>query len=455
MCELSCLNLDNPTPVIRSFKQLLPGLKITPISKSIILGSPIAAQGVKSELKSKLAALKRMISRLNLIDPHQAFVQLRHSFAIPKMYHLLRSAPTFRQVKLLKEYDDLIRDSMKEITNVDFSDNAWSQASLPVRFGGLGIRKAMDVALPCYISSALTATPLVEAIISSVTDLAAFEVSAEIEKWRAEGPDLIAPVGDFRLKQRYWDLPLIEQEQRSLLDKAENQFARARLLATAQPESGAWANAIPVPNLGTQMSPEELRIAIALRTGSKVCEKHKCRCGRMVDEYGFHQLSCRFSEGRIPRHTALNDIIFRALKASANPAILEPTGLDRDRGTRPDGITIYPFSRGKALSWDATCVNTYAESAVNDTACTAGKAAKHAEDRKRLTYPHLTRLYRFEPIAIETSGTFGPTTKVIISEIGKRISEKSGDARETTWLKQRLSIAVQRGNAISILSQAK
>ena len=210
---------------------------------------------------------------------------------------------------------------------------------------------------------------------------------------------------------------------------------------------------IPVPNLGTQLSPEELRIAIALRTGSKVCEKHRCRCGKIADENGFHLLSCHFSEGRLPRHTAINDIIFRALQSSATPAILEPTGLDRDRGTRPDGITIYPFSRGKALSWDATCVNTYAESSVNFTACTAGHAAKRAEERKRATYPGLVRTYRFEPIAIETSGVFGPSTKIIISEIGRRISEKSGDTRETSWLKQRLSIATQRGNAISILYQ--
>ena len=237
------------------------------------------------------------------------------------------------------------------------------------------------------------------------------------------------------------------------LIKPNNQFARARLLASAQPESGAWANVIPVPNLGTQLSPEELRIAIALRIGSKVCEKHRCRCGENVDEYGFHLLSCRFSEGRLPRHTAMNDIIFRALKSSATPAILEPTGLNRDNNMRPDGVTIFPFSRGKALSWDATCVNTYAECSVNATAGTAGLAAKKAEDDKRKTYFVLSRINRFEPVAIETSGVFGPTTKVIVSEIGKRISEKSGDARESMWLRQRLSIAIQRGNAISILAK--
>ena len=224
-------------------------------------------------------------------------------------------------------------------------------------------------------------------------------------------------------------------------------------MASAQPESGSWIAAIPVPNLGTQLTPEELRIAIALRTGAKICERHRCKCESNADEYGYHLLSCRFNEGRIPRHTAINDIICRALNASTTPARLEPRGLNRENGMRPDGVTINPFSRGKALSWDATCVNTFAESSVFGSAVVAGHAADKAEVSKRAKYTALASTYRFEPIAIETTGVFGPTTKNIVWEIGKRISEKTGDKRETMWLKQRLSIAVQRGNALTILSR--
>ena len=65
------------------------------------------------------------------------------------------------------------------------------------------------------------------------------------------------------------------------------------------------------------------------------------------------------------------------------------------------------------------------------------------------------RNYRFEPIAIETSGVFGSSTKKIVNEIGNRISEKTGEKRECIWLKQRLSIVIQRGNALSIISSAK
>ena len=40
----------------------------------------------------------------------------------------------------------------------------------------------------------------------------------------------------------------------------------------------------------------------------------------------------------------------------------------------------------------------------------------------------------------------------LIRAIGRRITEVSGEARATNFLRQRLSMAVQRGNAASILS---
>ena len=347
-----------------------------------------------------------------------------------------------------------LKHTTSSITNNHFSEDSWTQASLPARSGGLGIRKSNDIALPCYISSALSAHSLVEAILSSVTDLPSFEVSAEIDMWKISGEGLVEPDGESAFRQRAWDSPRIEHSLKTLLDRAD-QFSRARLLASSQPESGAWVSAVPVPSLGTQLSPDELRIAVALRTGSKICVPHQCRCGKDVDEYGHHLLSCKFNKGRLPRHAALNDIICRALKSAGIPSVLEPNGLNRGDGRKPDGITVTAFSRGKSLCWDATCVNTFGESSVNETATVVGQAAAIAENAKRNKYPDLVRRFQFEPVAIETSGVFGPTTKNIVLEIGKRISEKTGEKRETFWLKQQLNIAILKGNALSISSSTK
>ena len=41
------------------------------------------------------------------------------------------------------------------------------------------------------------------------------------------------------------------------------------------------------------------------------CEWHKKT--KTVDTFGTHPLSCRFSAGRIPRHSALSDVVFLQL----------------------------------------------------------------------------------------------------------------------------------------------
>ena len=192
-----------------------------------------------------------------------------------------------------------------------------------------------------------------------------------------------------------------------------------------------------------------------LRVCAVVCEPHACRCGRRMDARGLHGLSCKYSAGRHPRHAALNDVIRRALQSAGLPTVLEPLGVDRGDGKRPDGITVFPFSNGRSLCWDATCVDTFAESWVINSAMSAGHAAGAAEVRKRRKYETLGRRFRFEPVAVETSGVFGETTKLLVSEIGRRMTETTGERRETLWLEQRLGLAVQRGNAHSILTAVR
>ena len=129
--------------------------------------------------------------------------------------------------------------------------------------------------------------------------------------------------------------------------------------------------------------------------------------------------------------------------------------MDRGDGKRPDGLSIFPFKRGLCLCWDATCVNTFANTNLFNSAVSAASAAEEAEKLKRLKYPALVQRFQFEPIAIETSGVFGPSSIKIIREIGQRLRAATGEPRETSWLKQRLSIAVQRGNAVTILASVK
>ena len=234
---------------------------------------------------------------------------------------------------------------------------------------------------------------------------------------------------------------------------AYNPSTRARLLAVASKEAGAWLTALPISSLGLRMDDEVVRIAVGLRLGVALCVAHCCQhCGSDVDEMGTHGLSCRFSSGRFSRHAAINDTIKRSLNAAKIPCQLEPNGLFRSDGKRPDGATMVPWSGGKVLVWDATCPDTLAPSYSSLATREAGVVAEEAERRKKVKYSHLESSYCFIPVAVETLGVFGPEARGLVKDLGRRIAHATLEPLSTHYLRQRISVAVQRGNAVAILS---
>ena len=86
------------------------------------------------------------------------------------------------------------------------------------------------------------------------------------------------------------------------------------------------------------------------RLGTTLCRPHAClHCGAEVNHLGTHGLSCVRSEGRHHRHAALNDIVHMALTAAHIPSRLDPSGIFRSDGKRPDGITVVPWKSGRLL----------------------------------------------------------------------------------------------------------
>lgn len=157
------------------------------------------------------------------------------------------------------------------------------------------------------------------------------------------------------------------------------------------------------------------------------------------------------SAGRLSRHAGLNDIIRRALSSLNVPSVLEPSGIFRDDGKRPDGMTLLPWKQGRPLVWDATCVDTLAASHLQGTSASAGAAATTAEHFKRRKYSGLSNDYYFVPFGVETLGPWGPEARQFVKELSSRLAEVSGDRRAGTYLGQRISLMIQRGNVASIL----
>ena len=76
----------------------------------------------------------------------------------------------------------------------------------------------------------------------------------------------------------------------------------------------------------------------------------------------------------------------------------------------------------------------------------AGLVAEQSPARKLAKYSELAINHIFVPIAMESLGPICAEALTFLSELGRRMSVVTGDMRETTFLFQRLSIAIQRFN---------
>ena len=60
-------------------------------------------------------------------------------------------------------------------------------------------------------------------------------------------------------------------------------------------------------------------------------------------------------------------------------------------------------------------------------------------------YDNVAQTHIFTPIAIETTGAMKHQASELITEIGRRITEVTGEVKESIYLFQQVPVAIQRG----------
>ena len=95
--------------------------------------------------------------------------------------------------------------------------------------------------------------------------------------------------------------------------------------------------------------------------------------------------------------------------------------------------------------------DTFAASYLPMTLLEAGSSAERAASLKTKKYEELARNHIFIPLACEVTGNWCSEAIDFLYELGDRISAVTGDRRKSTFLFQRLSVALQKGNAACII----
>ena len=428
-----------------------PDLLVVNSDNACLLGSPIGGMAsINSILQTKIQSLEVFKRNLTTLHSHDALCLLRHAFSLPKVLYVLRTAPCFCS-SLLSDFDVIQRSLLESICNIQLSERSWLQASLPVNSGGLGIRSAVMLAPSAYLASAAGSSCIIRSVLPTHLSDALYPFHEEaLQLWRGYH-DQAPPESTTATQQKQWDLPVVEASFQTLLRNADAKSS-ARLLAAREKESGSWLTAPPISSVGLRLDDEVVRVAVGLRLGSPLCIEHHClHCGQLVDTSGTHGLSCRRSKGRIPRHSALNELVKRSLTSIRVPSMLEPMGLFRSDGRRPDGITVIPWSRGKALVWDVTCHDSFAPSNLPFSSTKAGAVADRAASSKCRLYEELCLSHCFVPIAIESTGVFSRDAAMFFRDLANRSRTQTDDSQAYLKLCQQISVTVQRFNCTAVL----
>src|SRR6218665_3302958 len=289
-----------------------PGLPKTvhpcqPIISRAPRGSAFAGEGPFLGPRHMRSNLETALDRLQLIDRQDALLLLRCSLGSPKLMYLLRCAPCYDHLRLI-DYDKLLRGGMERILNISLTEDQWMQASLPIRMGGLGVRRVSSLALPAFLASAAGTLPVQSLILGPTWngEDASFDC-AQADWLRITGIEDPATCPGH--KQSLWDKPLLLKALSSFRERLHDPYDWARLNASMAPHASDWPHALPLTTFNLKLSDEAVRVAVGLRLGSAICEPHTCVCGASVSAKGSHGLSCSLGFGRQARHSNINDII--------------------------------------------------------------------------------------------------------------------------------------------------
>ena len=107
----------------------------------------------------------------------------------------------------------------------------------------------------------------------------------------------------------------------------------------------------------------------------------------------------------------------------------------------------------KQLVCDVTVVDALAPSRLNQVSlCIPGTTATKAEARKIEKYRELLdNGYILQPVALEVQGSLDESSEIFITRLCKMLCRSHEDQRAGSFLKQRVSMALQIGNVACVL----
>jgi hypothetical protein len=432
-----------------------------------LLGGALGTEEfMNSVLKKRMLQAKKIMDLLpNLDDAQKELLLLRSCLGYVRMAFALRTLKPSSNLAAVTEFDTILHKALEKILCGSVPEQAFNQAGLGLKVGGLGLSHAKTHHPAAYIGSALQCHRLVQKILK-VDDLVEIhgmdEAFAELNKLLDE------PVSreDFEGCTKITKMIQTLVDESSLKKQFEhfqsNTRELARMNAISDTLASRWLMVRPDQRLGLHLSSDCFRISvkrllgISLFSGNDKCSScHK----EPMDSFGDHAVICAQHGDRIRRHNKLRDVVHYAAQAGGLCSRLELSGLFAEDKSKPADVFIEDWSRGRGACLDITVVSPLQKSLIKMAAEKPGVGAALGESRKDSKFAEKCERMNldFLPLAFESFGRWGEQGEEVLRQIARCISNRSSISFSKSFfqLSGQVAIALQRGNAILLLERTR
>ena len=257
----------------------------------------------------------------------------------------------------------------------------------------------------------------------------------------------------FKALDEFLFLSFYHNEDRSIRD-------RARLLCISEGDS-SWLSAIPNPKKFSYLNKSQFCSVFKYWYGIPCQVPRKCRCGRDMDIWGDHALSCKSGGGVVHRHNTIQRVLL-GFCADAGMEPLKELSDYRLHAKDRIGDLVLPYEdHGRELLVNVTCWNPLYSPRLNMSSVsplhTVKMAHKDKTDKRNLDDDNridtqFGRL-KYMPFAVDTFGGRTSQANDLLRRIAQELAVKQAKPFSECFalVKMRVSIAIQVGVAVCLL----
>ena len=389
----------------------------------------------------------------------------------------MRTVDCSQYPAILAKFDQMMRENLNSIVGAVLSNQSYDQACLPVSLSGMGIKRASDHKMVCYIASIVASLPNILGLIGRsevfggdgncvdedlstndrlagrlITPAALAELAADTGE-EADLGALLAGTSSKILARK-----VDEKLHRQLVESFEGDTRNlARLAGLCLPRTGDWLNSLPNRRNGTYLKSSDWAAAAKYRLNVPLfpVRNRNCPACKMPLDID-HPLHCKVGGQASTRHNALVSAVHKIAQDGGLGPIREARHLLPD-GRRP-GDTVIPWGDGALdLALDLTVTSAVRPDIIRRCVTEPQYAATVGRERKMRAIGNQAREagFSFKALSVTSFGFWDPVAEKQIVTLCRAKSTRLG-LRESSVISSEfriLSCILQRGLSNMILNR--